>query len=183
MPSLIAKSPLAGQAPLTHGMVTLSEAVLDRVTSVAPFNGQDKALAKALKALGLAFPEPNRFVEKGGARIVWTGRDQAFLIGADPAGLDGVAALTDQSDGWACLRVEGAGAVETLVRHYPLDLRLLAFPVGRAARAPLNHMSSVLMRTGVEAFEILVFRSMARTAWDEIAHAMKLLAARSARPV
>lgn len=177
MPKLIAKTPLSGLWPVTHRDLSLSEVALDRITSVAPFRGQEKALAKALKPLGLVFPAPNSFAEKAGVRLVWTGRDQAFLINAaleTPA-----AALTDQSDGWACLRLEGAGAADVLMRLYPLDLRAQAFAPGQAARAGLNHMASVLMRTET-AFELLVFRSMARTAWAEIAEAMQHVAARRA---
>ncbi len=92
--------------------------------------------------MGLAFPAPNPSARRQSARLVWTGRDQAFLMGADPAPLAAHAALTDQSDGWAGLALEGAAAVDVLARLYPLDLR--AMPVGSAARAPLNHMSSVL---------------------------------------
>ena len=171
---------MAGRAALTLAGVTLAEADLGQITSVAPFMGQDKALAGALKALGLSFPAPNQVSSKGGVRLVWTGRDQAFLIGAAPQGLDGLAALTDQSDGWAALRLDGPGAGDVLARLYPLDLRAAAFPVGRVARAPLNHMSSILMRPGPQSFEMLVFRSMARTAWHEAELAMRALAARAA---
>jgi heterotetrameric sarcosine oxidase gamma subunit len=180
VPDLVAKSPLAGRAALTLAGVTLAEADLGQITSVAPFMGQDKALAGALKALGLSFPAPNQVSSKGDVRLVWTGRDQAFLIGAAPQGLDGLAALTDQSDGWAALRLDGPGAGDVLARLYPLDLRAAAFPVGRVARAPLNHMSSILMRPGPQSFEMLVFRSMARTAWHEAEMAMRTLAARAA---
>ena len=128
MPDLIAKSPLAGRAALTLAGVTLAEADLGQITSVAPFKGQDRALAKALRALGLSFPAPNQVSSKGDVRLVWTGRDQAFLIGAAPQGLDGLAALTDQSDGWAALRLDGPGAGDVLARLYPLDLRVAAFP-------------------------------------------------------
>ena len=171
---------MAGRAALTLAGVTLAEADLGQITSVAPFMGQDKALAGALKALGLSFPAPNQVSSKGDVRLVWTGRDQAFLIGAAPQGLNGLAALTDQSDGWAALRLDGPGAGDVLARLYPLDLRAAAFPVGRVARAPLNHMSSILMRPGPQSFEMLVFRSMARTAWHEAEVAMRALAARAA---
>lgn len=180
MPDLIAKPPLAGRAALTLAGVTLAMADPGQITSVAPFSGQDKALAKALKALGLSFPAPNHVMSNRDVRLVWTGRDQAFLIGAAPQGLDGLAALTDQSDGWAALRLDGPGAGDVLARLFPLDLRAAAFPVGRVARAPFNHMSSILMRPGPDRFEILVFRSMARTAWHEAEAAMRALAARAA---
>ncbi len=180
MADLIAKTPLAGCAPVTIGAATLSEIDLGRITSLAPFEGRDKSLARALKALGLGFPPPNRVILDGSARLVWTGRAQAFLIGPDATALAPHAALTDQSDGWAGLGVEGQAAEAVLARLLPLDLRVASFAVGHAARAPLNHMSSVLMRVAPLSFEILVFRSMARTAWHEVEQAMTMVAARAA---
>jgi sarcosine oxidase subunit gamma len=179
VPSLIAKSPLAGQGPVTLAGITLSERLIDRMTAVAPLKGGKTALAKALKSLGLAFPDPNRWLAKGDAQIVWTGRDQAFLIDADPAGLTG-AALTDQSDGWAGITLHGAEAADMLMRLYPLDLRAAVFAPGHAARSPLGHMSSVLIRVSDDRFDLLVFRSMAAFAWHEVEEAMKKHAARKA---
>lgn len=180
MPDLIATSPLEGRAPVVLAGTTLAEAPFRQITSVAPLAGQDKPLAKALKALGLAFPAPNRFVEAGPARLIWTGRDQAFLTGAAPTGLAPHAALTDQSDGWATLILSGPQAEPALARVVPIDIRVAAFPTGHAARVPFNHMSSVLLRTGTDAFEIMVFRSMARTAWHEAEAALASRAARAA---
>ena len=180
VPDLIAKSPLEGHAPLTIGGVTLAEIGVGPITSVATLRDGAKAVAKGLKAVGLTFPAPNSFVEAKGARIVWTGRDQAFLIGIAAPDLPG-AALTDQSDGWAVLGLRGSGAVDTLARLVPLDLRLSAFAVGRAARTQVNHINAILLRTGDYDFEVMVFRSMAQTAWHEVAAAMQVLAARSGR--
>ena len=179
MPELIAKSALEGQGPLHLGGVTLAEAAVGPITSVAVLPGGAKAVAKGLKGLGLTFPAPNSFVEKKDVRIVWTGREQAFLIGVEPPALEG-AAVTDQSDGWAVLAISGVGAVDVLARLVPLDLRLPAFPVGCAVRSGLNHMNGVILRTGDYAFEIMVFRSMARTAWHELEAAMQAVAARQA---
>jgi heterotetrameric sarcosine oxidase gamma subunit len=180
VPELIAKSPLSGTTPITLGGLRLSELMLGPITSIASLPGQHKAVTKALKPLGLTFPGPNTFTSAADAKLVWTSRNQAFLIGiAAPATVQG-AALTDQSDGWAGLRIEGPTASDALMRLYPLDLRLQSFPVGNAVRAPVNHMQSVLMRTAPYAFDLLVFRSMARTAWHEIEAAMRTLAARAA---
>jgi sarcosine oxidase gamma subunit len=177
VPELIAKSALEGRK-VTLGAVTLAELAVGPITSVAVFPGGAKAVAKALKGLGLTFPEPNCFAEKKGIRIVWTGREQAFLTGAEPPVIEG-AALSDQSDGWTTLGVSGTGAIDVLARLVPVDLRLSAFPVGRAVRSQLNHLNAVIMRKGDYAFEIMVFRSMARTAWHEIVAAMEMIAARS----
>jgi heterotetrameric sarcosine oxidase gamma subunit len=177
VPDLIAKSALEGQS-LALGGVTLAELEVGPITSVAVYPGGAKAVAKGLKTLGLSMPEPLNFVEKKEARIVWTGRDQAFLIGVGAPGLEG-AAVTDKSDGWVVLGVSGPAAVDVLARLVPVDLRLAACPVGTALRTQVNHMSAVLMRSGDYAFEIMVFRSMARTAWHEIDTAMQMVAARA----
>lgn len=176
MPELIAKSALEGRS-LTLDGVTLAEVDTGPVTSIAVYPGQAKAVAKGLKALGLVMPEPNSFSEKKGARIVWTGRDQAFLMGVDAPALEG-AALTDQSDGWAVLALSGAGGAEVLARLVPMDLRLGAFPVGRVARTQVNHMNAVILRTGDDMVQVMVFRSMARTAWHELETTMHMVTAR-----
>ncbi|OYX42001.1 MAG: hypothetical protein B7Z02_13685 [Rhodobacterales bacterium 32-67-9] len=159
--------------------VTLSELPATRITSVAPLNGKDRAVAAALKALGLGWPAPGRSVAKGEASCLWTGRGQAFLIGADPAGLAGIAALTDQSDGWARMQLAGPGAEAVLARLVPLDLSAAAFRVGAAARTGLNHMMLVLSRPTAESFDLMVFRSMAASAVHEIRQSMAACAARA----
>lgn len=158
MADLIATPPLS-QDPLTLGGVTLSVWDLGPMWSVAPFTG----------ALGPA----GRWEDRGNARIIWTGRAQWFVTGERP----GVGAVTDQSDGWAGFRLAGAAAADVLMRLVALDLRVSAFPVGSAARAALNHMPLVLLREE-GGFALLTFRSMARTAWHELAGAMACLAAR-----
>lgn len=177
MPDLIAKTPCAGlPLPVTHAGVTLEEWLPGPITSVAPFAGQDKAVVKALKSLGLAFPAPNGMAQSGTARIVWTGRGQAFVTGAAMPATT-AAALTDQSDGWAGLRLTGAAAAVVLARLVPLDLRAMA--PGTAARSLLGHMPLVLMRPDADRFEMLVFRSMARSAVHELETAMAGLAGRA----
>lgn len=168
--ALFAKTALQGRAPLTLAATTLAEEAPGQITSIACFPG---ALAEVSSRLG-GFPAPNQAL----GALVWTGPEQAFLLGQPAPDLQGLAAVTDQSGGWAGLSLTGLAAVAALMRLYPLDLRATAFPPGRVARAPLGHMQSVLIaREG--GFLILVFRSMARTAWDEIAHALQALEARA----
>lgn len=177
MPDLIAKSALQGRS-LTLGGVTLAEVDVGPVSSIAVYPGGEKLVAKGLKPLGLAMPAPNSFTERKGARIVWTGRDQAFLTGASCPPLEG-AAVTDQSDGWAVLALSGAGAVDVLARLVPVDLRLAAFPVGQVMRSQVGHMNAILLRAGDYTVEVMVFRSMARTAWHELETTMGMVAARA----
>lgn len=179
MPSLIETTACDGLLPVRAGGLTLSEAPPARITSVAPFSGKDRAVGTALKALGLGWPAPGRSFSADGATCLWTGRGQAFLIGADPVGLDAIAALTDQTDGWARMRLAGPAAEAVLARLVPLDLRPAAFPEGAVARSGLNHMTMILGREGPDAFQIMVFRSMAASAVREISVAMDACAARS----
>lgn len=174
MPDLIAK-PALGQAPLTRAATTLVEADWTPIHSLAPYPGGEKALNSALKPLGLTFPKPACWTEKGTARIVWTGRQQAFLIGAAPPD-DLPAAVTDQSDGWVRLGLAGPQARAVLARLVPLDLRSAG--KGFAARSTLGHMPLILMAEAPEAFTLMTFRSMARSAWHDLSEALEKLEAR-----
>lgn len=178
MARLIEKSPCDGLLPLTQGGLRLEELPQATITSVAPFAGQAAKVAAALKRQGLGWPAPNSCLCDGGRAILWTGRDQAFLLDGDPAGLDGLAALTDQSDGWARMRLSGAQAAAVLARHVPLDLSAVA--PGWAARTSVGHMMAILSCTVAGSFDIMVFRSMAATAVHELHQAMKAIAARVA---
>jgi len=153
------------------------------LTLVAPFRGQDSAVAEALRAvLDLDLPGPGETCTGPGARAIWFGRGQVLVIGAVlPTGrLDEIAAVTDQSDGWAAFRLDGVGTDEVLARLTPLDLRPHAFPAGRTARTLLGHMVSSLTRWTPDSWDILVFRSMAGTATHDVTTAMHRRAARIA---
>ena len=157
----------------------LTEVALGQVTSIAPFNGKDRVVSSALKSLGLSFPKPGKSSSKAGVTCLWTGRGQAFLIGtAPPEAVQGISALTDQSDGWAAMCLDGPQAEAVLARLVPLDLRAAAFARGAVLRCQLGHMPVILHRTGPVAFQILVFRSMAATAVHELHQAMRSVAAR-----
>lgn len=181
MAELIAKSPCEGLLPIECGGVTLSELPIVPITSIMAYKGQEKALSKALKdAHGMALPQPNRMTGREGARAIWFGQGQVMLIGPVPdTALTRYAALTDQSDAWATVRLQGAGCEDVLARLVPLDLRRHSFRRGHAARSQLQHMNVSLARAGDSAFQIMAFRSMASTLVHELEMAMKGVAARA----
>ena len=72
MPELIAKSPLSGVGAVAHGGLRLSEHLPGPVTSIAVLPGQEKAVARGLKPLGLGFPAPNTFGTAGAATLTIT---------------------------------------------------------------------------------------------------------------
>ena len=177
MASLVEMTPCRGMAPVTIGSVTLSELLPGAITSLSPLKGASLEVLK--QAHGMAFPASNRATGKATARAVWSGRGQAMLVGPAPAPeLAGAFAMTDQSDAWAVLRLDGAGWRDVLARLTPLDLRDSAFKRGHTARSLLGHMNMSLTRTGTDVVEIMVFRSMAETAVHELTQAMTGVAAR-----
>ena len=180
MVELVAKSACAGLVPLQIGEVALTEEVPGALTSLMPWRGQEAALGAALdSAHGLALPAPGRSTGKDGARLIWFGKGQYLLIGPapDPA-LAAHAALTDQSDAWAVVRLEGAGAEDVLARLVPVDLRRAGFKRGHTVRSALQHMMTSITRLGPQAFQVMVFRSMAQTLVHDLKTAMEAVAAR-----
>ncbi len=177
MPEPIA-TPALDHPPFARGGATLALADPGPMTSVAPFPGQETAVNAALQGAGLGFPAPNRVIEGQGARVVWTGRAQAFVIGVAAPDLTGLAATTDQTDGWVALTLAGPSAADILMRLVPLDLRPGAFPPGHAARSGLNHLPLILWRDAT-GFTLMTFRSMARTAWHEVETVMDATEARA----
>ena len=187
MPRLIAKPALEVE-PLHLAGVELALRDPGPLTLIAPFPGQEGALAAALAPLGLDFPAPAGVWVNGAGRLVWAGRGQALLMGVSaPEGISEWAAVTDQSDGWICLGLVGGRADQALSRLVGIDLRPQAFPAGRSARTALNHMPLILIREedgdDGAGFLILTFRSMAKTAWTELSEVLHHLAARDRLPI
>ncbi|WP_424979413.1 sarcosine oxidase subunit gamma [Leisingera sp. S232] len=180
MAELTAKSPCDGLLPVTIGGMSLTEEQPGNMWIVAPFKGQQDTLSKALEdAHGMAFPAVNRTTGKVGSRAVWFGRDMALLMGPVPdAKLAKHAALTDQSDAWAVVKLDGNGAEDVLARLVPVDLRPQVFKRGHTVRTELKHMMASVTRTGPQALQILVFRSMAKTLVHDLKTAMEAVAAR-----
>jgi sarcosine oxidase subunit gamma len=177
VPDLIAR-PALGRAEVVLAGTRLAEAPQPELTSIAPFPGQTPAVTHLLEqALGLGFPAPNRVTGTGDVRLIWAGRDLAFLTGA--AAPDGLrAAITDQSDAWVALTLTGPHAVAVLARLVSLDLREMA--PGQCARTALNHLPLLLVADAPDSFTLVVWRSMATTAWTEVEEAMHKVAARAA---
>jgi sarcosine oxidase subunit gamma len=159
----------------------LNEAPMTPIWSLAPYRGQAAALSAALEAAhGLSFPAPGAVLSDGGVSIAWSGLDQAFLMGVAPAPALAVhAALSDQSDGWARLVLDGPAARDVLARLVPIDLSPAACPPGSARRTLLGHMPALIVHRGGDGFDILLFRSMAATAVHELSDVMRMVAARA----
>ncbi len=184
MVELRAVSPLQGQDAIEMSGVTICEIPSRLITLIAPFAGQDAALAEAMETqFGFGFPKPGEVLGEDTLQCRWFGHRQAILIGATvPESIQEVALITDQSDGWVALQVSGAHAEQVLARVIPVDLAEAEFPKLSTARTVCGHMTVSVTRMGEDRFEIMGFRSMAQSLVHEIVQAAGLVAARAGLP-
>lgn len=172
-------TPCAGLLPITVGACNLSEVSPDNLTLLSTYKGTEKKLGAALLAEhGMRLAAPNRSTTKADAKCVWFGHGQVMLVGPKPAKtLAKSAAVVDQSDSWAIVHLQGAGAADVLARLTTIDLRPPVFKRGHTARTELRHMMVSITRVGASAFEIMAFASMAGTLVREVQDAMESVAA------
>jgi heterotetrameric sarcosine oxidase gamma subunit len=83
------------------------------------------------------------------------------------------ASVTDQSSGYAILRLTGPRLRETLAKFLPIDLHPRAFEPGAVAATTAAHVGATLWRLpdaadGSPIFEIAVFRSLAVSFWHTL---------------
>ncbi|MEL6549763.1 MAG: sarcosine oxidase subunit gamma [Pseudomonadota bacterium] len=166
MVRLIARMAGEGLFPVEGPGVKAAEVMEMPKASLARREGLDAALREAH---GLALPAPGEVTRSGDAFCAWFDLDHVLLVGAEPApALGAVTAVTDQSDAWCHVALSGTRAVEALAYLTPIDLREFAFGPGRCARSLVGHMQAHIIRTELEQFEVLVFRSMAGTLAREL---------------
>lgn len=178
MVRLIAKTSCAEVLPVKWGDLELVEITHATMTSIAPFHGQTDAVSKQLLAQsGVPFPAPNRCETNGDVRAMWAGLGIALICGPVAPDVTG-AAVTDQSDAWAVVRLRGEQAEDVLARLGPVDLRMTAFPRGQTARTMLAHLAVSITRSD-DGFEIMAMRSMAGTLVHDLETAMRGVAARA----
>ena len=172
-------TPCAGLLPIAVGDYNLSEVSHAHLTLLSPYKGNEKQLGQALlTAHSIRMAAPNRSTGKAAARCVWFGHGQVMLVGPRPdKSLAKFAAIVDQSDSWAVVRLQGVGAADVLARLTTIDLRPVVFKRGHTARTELRHMMVSITRVGVDAFEIMAFRSMSGTLVHDLQDAMESVAA------
>ena len=149
--------------------VAIEAAPLRSVAGIGAFGDASGVLAALQGEFGVAVPAASGFVEANTMRLCRLGPSRFLVSGdreADMPGrlvrlLDGVGAVTDQSDLWICFMASGGSVREVLSRVVPVDLRAAQFPVGGLASTRAGHLDVRLFRTGELQFEIAVGRSYA----------------------
>jgi heterotetrameric sarcosine oxidase gamma subunit len=88
--------------------------------------------------------------------------------------LTDTASVSDQSSGYAALRLTGPKLRDTLAKMLPIDLHERAFAPGEVAVTMAMHVGVTLWRLqdagdGMPVFEITMFRSLAASLWHGLA--------------
>ncbi|TJZ91367.1 sarcosine oxidase subunit gamma [Paracoccus gahaiensis] len=166
--------------PRTHriGALTLTE---DAGLGLASL-----ALRRDAPAPDLTLPGPGEWAATGDVAVFWTGPGQWMVeypggadrdVAADLALRAPGCAVTEQTDGFVCIRITGAPpALEALLeRLVNLDPRRCG--PGTATRTGVHHLSVFVVRPAGDQLAILGPRSAAQTIW----HGLDLAATRQAR--
>jgi methylglutamate dehydrogenase subunit D len=159
------------------------------IATVAVRRAQGPALARRVQeSFGLLLPAGPRRAAAG-AGVAFAGTGPGVWLATQERGgnefatllqekIGDVAAVTDQSDGYAVLRLAGPKVRDTLAKIIPLDVHPAAFRPGDVASTVAAHMGVTLWQLedaadGSPVFEFAVFRSLAGSFW----HALSLSAA------
>lgn len=179
----------------TGGGVTVMEVAGLAMATVIARRGKAQALAEAVaETFGIALADGPKRVAAGPVAFVGTG-PQTWLAVAQgrpgfvsqlQADLAGIAAVFDQSDALAMVRLSGPRVAETMEKGVRIDLHPDAFGQGDAAVTAIAHIGATLWRTeDGPGFDIAVPRSLAESFrhWLEAsAAAHGLAAAPAGRP-
>ncbi len=204
--SLAPRSPLTGMVPGAHGTPAppgvapmpgaeplpdaagVAAVVRDGLglATVLARRGASSALAERVRSrFAVNLPAGPRREAAGAVAFAGTGPG-AWLAMAERGGnefaaellrdLDGVASVSDQSDGYVVIRLTGAGVRAALAKLVPVDVHARAFAVGHTASTVASHIGVTLWRLaddprGGVVFEVAMFRSLARSFWEALAEA------------
>lgn len=153
-----------------------------QMATVMTYQGRRADLsAKLMDKYGLSLPDGPRRVASSTMAVVGLGprtyliqREQGASLEAELTQTFGdSAAVTDQSDGYAVLRLSGPRVRDVLEKCVSIDLHDKVFVAGAVASTSCAHMGVILWRmdddAGFAVFEMAVFRSFARSLWHFIA--------------
>ena len=170
---LTAAPTLGGYAKDFDG-VTLREVTDLAIVSLAiPLGGEAEAVAALNSAFGVELPAVGASVRgRDNACLLRLGIDQAFIIFPCETPdaerqiakrLNGAVYTTDQTDVWVALEISGRMARAALERVCPLDLHENAFARDQSERTSMEHMGTIITRTGDDDFLLLSASSSARS--------------------
>ncbi|MCP4565050.1 MAG: sarcosine oxidase subunit gamma [Bosea sp.] len=140
--------------------------------------GGAAALSKLVESrAGIALPTTPKIASGASHDAIWSGPDQWLLRTATREGFSGLleafsaqAAVSDQSDARAAIRLSGPHVRDVLAKGVMLDLHPAAFAVGDTALTSIAYIGVHLWRLADgpdgSVFEIMVARSMVGSFWS-----------------
>jgi len=154
------------------GDVTLREMTDATIVSLAIPLGNATEVDAAIKlAFGLITPAVgSSVVSKDNMRLMRLGEDLLFALfeTATPdaeehvaKALNSSAYTTDQTDVWVAFEVSGLKSRSVLERICPIDLETSRFAENQTARTSMEHLGTIIIRTGTDKFVLLSASSSA----------------------
>lgn len=181
---------LHGRSPLKGVVEKIGETTLTEFTELAivsaaiPLGGDNAAKTALQSALTLSpaavgkRSKATKFSEAfANLELLSLQTDQWFLIFDYPddepvqlvqQALGDTVYLTDQSDSWVVVDLQGPLAIAALERICPLDLHDSIFTDASVSRTVMEHLSVILMRTDTNGFRLLSPRSSAVSLWHAL---------------
>jgi methylglutamate dehydrogenase subunit D len=186
--SFVPRSPVAGAVAISGNGAQVTAVVREGLglATVLVRKGASQQLAERVrKHFDLELPGASRraaasdvaFAATGpGAWLAMSERGANEFAARLMADLDGLASVSDQSDGYLLIRLTGARVRDALAKLVPIDVHPRAFEPGDVASTVASHIGVTLWRLADEpdaapVFEIMMFRSLARSFWHALAEA------------
>jgi methylglutamate dehydrogenase subunit D len=151
------------------------------ITRIVARKGQLAALTSRLRErFGIELPQGPRRVGTNELALVGVGveswlavAEAGFTSASLRESVDDLAAASDQTGGYAVLRLTGPRVRDALAKFVPLDLHTRVFDPGSAASTAASHIPVTLWRLadgsgGLAVFEIAVPRSYAGSFWHVV---------------
>ena len=140
--------------------------------------GNDAAFETALStSLSLTRPAAGQYHDADAFRLCGLAQEQFFLMGlkaetpderALKSRLQDAAYVTDQSDSWVMLQINGENALRAMERISPIDLSPSTFPTGSIARTSMEHLSAIVMAEDDATLTLLSPISSAESFWHAV---------------
>jgi heterotetrameric sarcosine oxidase gamma subunit len=147
---------------------------IGKISIAIPLKGEQEVEKALANLFGVAIPAVGNSVlsDDKTARVIRLGNDQLFVLlfngQPDPRSVlaekfDDVAYLTDQSDSWVALEIQGAKARQALERICMVDLHPDVFLQNHIARTLMEHLGVLIIRNGDDSYVLMSASSSAKS--------------------
>ena len=176
MASLVRKGPLHGRAPWHGDGLSFADCAVARFLLLRG-RFEETAAQRIMSLLGCRLPTKANLIEPGErARLLMLApsRWMIFVDGPSSSTLlrqlqealaESFVAVSDASDSYAHIRVDGPRAIELLAAGTAVDLHPRIFGIGHAAQTELARTRCLIWRRDETAYDLLVDASTADYVW------------------